>query len=890
MGAAFDDLAVFHDEDLVGAADGGEAMGDDEGGAAAHEVGETFLDHGFGFGVEAGGGFVEDEDAGVGEDGAGDGDALFLAAGEFDAAFADDGFVAVGEAFDEFIDAGDAAGFEDFGFGGLGAGEGDVFADGSVEEEGFLEDDAELGAVAAELDGGEVDVIDEDAPGAGDVEGGDEADGGGFAGAGGADESGDGAGRGMEGDAAEDGFAGFVFEFDIFEADVAGEGRQRGGTAGVGILGGFVEDFAGAFEAGDGFGELGADADDLEDGGDEEAHEGGEGDEAAEGEGAGEDLAAAHVHDEGADDAEQDGGGEAEEGDAGEGLHDVVEDALGAGGKDLFFAVFGVVALDDADAAEGFGEAAGDFGGDFAAFAEDGAEGVEGVAEDEGEDGDDGEGHEGEGGADAEEDGEGEQGGEEAAGELDEAGADEIADAFDVVHDAGDELAGFVAVEVDDGEAADVGLDFAAEFGDEFLGGFGEQVGEPEAGDALEGGGAEHGEDDGGEEFDALFAEDIVDEEFGGGGQDEAGGAADDDEDEAEQELAAAGMDERADVGPDGAPVDGGGGGGRTGAGAAAGGSFREGAVAGYHKKVRLSLLFLFSSVLWAQAPAAAPAPAAEADPVVFRVGEEKMTRSEFEGLIAALPEKARTELASPQARRQFAENLSEIKALAQEARRRKISERPAVRQQIRLTEENLLANTLFQDLLAEATPSEQEVRGYYDEHKSEYETAKARHILVRFQGSRVPLREGRPDRSEEEALAEAQKLRARLVAGEKFEELAKAESDDTGSGEQGGDLGEFGRGRMVPVFDQAVFSLPVGEVSEPVKSQFGYHLILVDKRGTKPFEEMRAEIEQRQKPEKARAAAEQIRQKVAIVLDEAYFGADKPAEAPPAPAPGGQQ
>src|SRR5579871_4192849 len=82
VGAALDDASAFDDEDLVGAADGGEAMGNDEGRAAAHEIGQALLDEGFGFGIEAGGGFVEDENAGLGQDGARDGDALFLAAGE----------------------------------------------------------------------------------------------------------------------------------------------------------------------------------------------------------------------------------------------------------------------------------------------------------------------------------------------------------------------------------------------------------------------------------------------------------------------------------------------------------------------------------------------------------------------------------------------------------------------------------------------------------------------------------------------------------------------------------------------------------------------------------------------------------------------------------------
>ena len=331
--------------------------------------------------------------------------------------------------------------------------------------------------------------------------------------------------------------------------------------------------------------------------------------------------------------------------------------------------------------------------------------------------------------------------------------------------------------------------------------------------------------------------------------------------------------------------------------------------MAGYHKKVRTFLLSLLCASLWAQASAPAPKPApaakpaqaakpaapakpaqaakpapapAPADPVVITVGEEKITKTEFEGLIEALPEKARTELASPQARRQFAENLSEIKALAQEARRRKISDRPSVKRQIQLTEENLLANTLFQDLMNESAPSAEEVKQYYEQHKSEYETAKARHILVRFKGSRVPLREGQPDRTEEEALAYTEGLRKRLLGGEEFAALAKAESDDTGSGADGGNLGEFGRGRMVPVFDQAVFTLPVGQVSEPVKSQFGYHLILVEDRKTKSLEEMSGEIERQQKPAKARDAAEKIRKSAVVVLDENYFGGAP--DTPPAP------
>jgi len=87
-----------------------------------------------------------------------------------------------------------------------------------------------------------------------------------------------------------------------------------------------------------------------------------------------------------------------------------------------------------------------------------------------------------------------------------------------------------------------------------------------------------------------------------------------------------------------------------------------------------------------------------------------------------------------------------------------------------------------------------------------------ARHILV-------------PD------LATANKIEAQLKAGAKFSALAKQYSMDPGSKDKGGELGWFRRGQMVPAFDQAAFSLPIGKISAPVKSPFGYHIIQVEKR-----------------------------------------------------------
>jgi parvulin-like peptidyl-prolyl isomerase len=184
-----------------------------------------------------------------------------------------------------------------------------------------------------------------------------------------------------------------------------------------------------------------------------------------------------------------------------------------------------------------------------------------------------------------------------------------------------------------------------------------------------------------------------------------------------------------------------------------------------------------------------------------------------------------------------------------------------------------MLAQMLFRDLQATAKVDATAVQKYYDEHKSEYEEVKARHILVRFKDSRVPLREGQKELSDAEAMAKAQELKKKLDTGADFAELAKAESDDTGTGAQGGDLGQFGRGQMVPEFDTAVFAQPVGKVGDPVRSAFGYHLIKVEERKSKTIDEMKDQIEKQLRPELAKQEVEAIKKVNAIGVDEAYFG-----------------
>jgi len=121
---------------------------------------------------------------------------------------------------------------------------------------------------------------------------------------------------------------------------------------------------------------------------------------------------------------------------------------------------------------------------------------------------------------------------------------------------------------------------------------------------------------------------------------------------------------------------------------------------------------------------------------------------------------------------------------------------------------------------------SDAEIRDWYAAHKDEFKRPRTARFTVAY----LPTASG--DRERAAVLAHAQELRAQLAAGGDFATAARAESSDTGSARQGGNLGTVRRGQMVAAFDSAIWALPVNEVSAPVQTQFGYHLLQVTARG----------------------------------------------------------
>jgi parvulin-like peptidyl-prolyl isomerase len=281
--------------------------------------------------------------------------------------------------------------------------------------------------------------------------------------------------------------------------------------------------------------------------------------------------------------------------------------------------------------------------------------------------------------------------------------------------------------------------------------------------------------------------------------------------------------------------------------------------------------------------PPAVKQPEVPPDRVVITVGDIKITAAQFNALIANLSPQDRAR-AQGAGRKMLADNIVKMLALAQEAQKRKLDQTTEFKNQEMFQSYSLLANTLAGQVGKDIQVTDADVRQYYDAHKNEFEKVHARHILIRFQGSKVPVRPGQKDLTDAESLAKAQEIRKQIQDGADFATVAKAESDDVGSGSNGGDMPAFKHGQMVPSFETAAFALKAGELSEPVKSEFGYHIILVVSHST--FEEVRGEVEARLKPEQGQKAVskfiDDLQKANPPVLDPEFF----PAPLPPMPAP----
>lgn len=216
---------------------------------------------------------------------------------------------------------------------------------------------------------------------------------------------------------------------------------------------------------------------------------------------------------------------------------------------------------------------------------------------------------------------------------------------------------------------------------------------------------------------------------------------------------------------------------------------------------------------------------------VLAIVEGKEITEMDLDFLLRGLPQQQAMQFNSEEGRKQLLQELINQQLLYLDAKEKGLDNNELYKKELEKTAESLLKQFAIRELLSNVTVTDEEIAEYYNTHKDQFkseESVRASHILVD---------------SEETA----NEIYEKLNNGESFEEAAK-EFSKCPSKEKGGDLGYFTKGKMVKEFEEASFELATDELSKPVKTQFGYHIIKVlDKKeaGSKSLEEVGYSISQ---------------------------------------------
>jgi len=277
-------------------------------------------------------------------------------------------------------------------------------------------------------------------------------------------------------------------------------------------------------------------------------------------------------------------------------------------------------------------------------------------------------------------------------------------------------------------------------------------------------------------------------------------------------------------------------------------------------------------------APAADAAPAAEApaaptppDPktVIATVGGKQITEGDL-GLAAEDIGQQLQQVPPDQQRAFLLSVLIDMKVMAEAARENGLDQTDEFKSRSSFLDDKALRRIFFAEKIANAVTPES-VQAAYDKYVAGFtpvEEVHARHILVATE-------------------EEAKQVKADLDAGKPFEVEAMAKTIDPSGKQSGGDLGFFSKGQMVPEFETVAFSLPIGTVSEPVKSQFGWHIIKVEEKresAPQPFEELQQQLGQQAIYDAYDAAVAEYKAKLPVEIPDPALAAQVKAQADSAP------
>ena len=236
---------------------------------------------------------------------------------------------------------------------------------------------------------------------------------------------------------------------------------------------------------------------------------------------------------------------------------------------------------------------------------------------------------------------------------------------------------------------------------------------------------------------------------------------------------------------------------------------------------------------------------------------------------------------ASKEGQKQFLDRVTRRELLVQEAEKRKMSETPEVAEQVANLRRELMIRALVQDEIGNKVKvEEKDVEEYFKAHPDEFsgDTVHLRHIVLQNED-------------------EAKDIKARLTKNESFDDLAKKYSKDSATAAKGGDLGFLSREQVLPEFARVAFSLKPGEVSDPVKTPFGFHVIkLMERKKGQPasLDQVKGQLQRRlteeRQSQRFQAWLKELEAGAKITKDESLLPVGKfgqAAPAPQAPAPG---
>jgi parvulin-like peptidyl-prolyl isomerase len=225
---------------------------------------------------------------------------------------------------------------------------------------------------------------------------------------------------------------------------------------------------------------------------------------------------------------------------------------------------------------------------------------------------------------------------------------------------------------------------------------------------------------------------------------------------------------------------------------------------------------------------------------------------------------------APPEQKESIRKQYNELMVLVQRAKDQKLDSDPGVQLKLRVTKAEAIVQPYIQELQTKLTVPPDQVQKYYDEHRAEFEQVKARHILISTGSVKGEDGQSKPV-DKEAARKKAEDLLKQVKAGKDFITLAKENTDEPQGKTNGGDLGYFSKGKMVPQFEDAAFALQPGQISDIVESPFGFHIIKVEDRKPAPIEDVKQEIEEKLKVEVFKKKIDEIVAKSHIKVAENF-------------------